>query len=686
MHWKFTALLLAGLTTASALAAAWAQEITPGRPRPDQVTISIDASKRSPHAVPKTIFGTFLEPIHHAINNGLWAEILRNPSFESGLWDAPHMKDMIAGDSQLVRATQLGLPLPWEPLEVKEGKRYEPRRGEAANSWQSLGIFGVPGKETGIRQRIYLPVHRELHYHGSLFVKHLSGADKISVSIRKRNDDDQVLASAHFAAPASHWHKYSFTLNLPSGALASLQPADFVIEVSGDERALIDQVSLMPDDAIDGLNPAIVSLAKAMHTSVLRFGGNFTSAYHWRDGIGPRDKRISMRNIAWGIPEYNQFGTDEFLHFCKLIGAQPQIALNMGSGTPAEAAAWVRYVDQHWTRHSGNLWELGNELWGTWNLGYPTLKQLPARTLAFSRAVRKADPKARLIATGQDPDHFKTWNAAQLTNPPGTFQFLSTHFVVSLDQVKSKHPTPEATDAAAFALPVGLGRKLEQMQAQINHTKGYRNRAHIAFTEWLFHSCGDRKTPNAPRYDDMGGAVETAGFLNMLLRHSAIVPISDMTGLVEFAGISERRGMVFATPAYYAFRMYSTADPASLVAVKTNSGTYNVHNGVTRVPHIANVPYLDVVAVRDQGGHRLTLFGVNRDLKRDIPADISLAHFSPAPQAHVQVLSAGSISALNDEAHPKRVTPVASTVRLNDSHLRFTFKHASVTRIDIEAK
>jgi alpha-N-arabinofuranosidase len=172
----------------------------------------------------------------------------------------------------------------------------------------------------------------------------------------------------------------------------------------------------------------------------------------------------------------------------------------------------------------------------------------------------------------------------------------------------------------------------------------------------------------------------------MLLRHSAIVPISDMTGLVEFAGISERRGMVFATPSYYAFRMYSTADPAAMVAVKTDSGTYNVHNGVKRLPDIANVPYLDVVAVRDQGGHRLTLFGINRDLKRDIPADISLAHFSPAPKAHVQVLSAGSISAVNDEAHPKRVTPVASTVRLNDSHLRFTFKHASVTRIDVEAK
>ena len=105
-----------------------------------------------------------------------------------------------------------------------------------------------------------------------------------------------------------------------------------------------------------------------MHPSLVRLGGNFTSSYHWRDGIGPRDKRVNMLNNSWGIPEYNTFGTDEFLGFCRAIGAQPQIALNLGSGTEEEATAWVRYVNEHWDRHSGLLWELGNELWGNWNL------------------------------------------------------------------------------------------------------------------------------------------------------------------------------------------------------------------------------------------------------------------------------------------------------------------------------
>ena len=70
----------------------------------------------------------------------------------------------------------------------------------------------------------------------------------------------------------------------------------------------------MPQDALGTLDPDVVAMAKAMHITELRFGGNFTSYYHWRDGVGPRDKRPTIENIAWGIPEYNDFGEDEFFN------------------------------------------------------------------------------------------------------------------------------------------------------------------------------------------------------------------------------------------------------------------------------------------------------------------------------------------------------------------------------------
>ena len=652
-----------------------------GRP----ATIEINANQAAHFVIPRTIFGSFLEPIGNAVYNGLWAEILQNPSFEENLWSVDHVSKMVQDEPSLSRASALGLPLPWEPLDAHQANRYEPRWGDAANSWRSLEIVGVPGQPTGVKQKVYLPSHRESQYRGSLYVKHLSGPDQIDVSLRTRERPDQVLAHASIHAPDESWKKYPFTLELAEAQLKPLEPADFVVQVNGDERALIDQASLMPADAIDGLDPDMVRLSREMKTPLVRFGGNFTSAYHWRDGVGPRDKRVSMLNIAWGIPEYNTFGTDEFLRYCELIGAEPQVALNLGSGTPQEAAEWVRYVDDRWKQHSGLLWELGNELWGNWNLGSPTLDQLPGRTLQFSKAVRAVDPHARLIATGQNPDHFETWNAAELTNPPGTFDYLSTHFVVRTDSVETAQVTPEARAAAAFALPVELGRKLRAEQDQINHAAGHGSGVHIAFTEWLFHG-GATKGSDVPQFNNMGGAVIAGGFFNMLLENAAIVPISDMTGIIEFAGLWKKRGRVYGVPSYYAFRMYSTADVDRTVAITNDAGTYDVEHGVTRLPHIERTPYLDTVAALNRPGNRLTIFCVNRHLAEDTPATIHLAGFEAGENGSVQLLSAPSINDANDEEMPERIKPAQSEIHVQGNQLQYVFRHASVTRIELNRR
>jgi alpha-N-arabinofuranosidase len=653
---------------------------------PSPVRIQIDAGKKASFSIPRTIFGSFLEPIGNSTYNGLWAEVLQNPSFENGLWSAPHVAEMIRSEPSLVRASELALPLPWEALDFALGNRYEPRRGDAANSQQSLAILGLPGHETGIKQKIFLPTHRELAYNGSIFVKHLSGPDEIDISIRRRNQPEQVLATAELRAIATGWQKYEFNLRLQPQQLRPLEPADFVIAVKNDERALVDEVSLMPADALDGLDPEMVAFAKGMNTPLVRFGGNFTSAYHWRDGIGPRDKRVSMLNVAWGIPEYNQFGTDEFLHFCELIGAQPQIALNLGSGTPREAAEWVRYIDEHWSKHSGLLWELGNELWGNWNLGYPSLEELPGRTVEFSRAIRAVDPSARLIATGQDPDVYPKWNAAQLADPPDTFQFLSTHFVVTTDKLKTRNASADTIAEDSFALPVELGRRLRAMQAQIDASSNFRDKAHIAFTEWLLVCCDGRAAANAPRYDNMGGALAAGAFFNMFMRNADVVPISDMTGIVEFAGIWKKRGRVFVTPAYHAFRIYSTAHADVPVAVETSAGHYDVERGVTRLPNISDVPYLDVIAALNEAGDELTLFCVNRRLHQDIPAAITVDGFKPAREAKVESLSASSIYDVNDEDRPNAIGPAESTATITGSKLEYTFPRESITRIELSGQ
>ncbi|MGC2183530.1 MAG: alpha-L-arabinofuranosidase C-terminal domain-containing protein [Terriglobales bacterium] len=586
---------------------------------------------------------------------------------------------MVKDDPELHRASEMGLPLPWEPLRYAQGSRYAPQWNDAANSYRSLLLMALPDKQTGIRQKVYLPVHRVSHYVGSVYLKPVSGPGQIEVSLRERNNADRVFDRREIQIGGTGWQRYEFAFDVLPHQIEPLEPADFVIAASHETRVLIDQASLLPGDNIAGMDPEVIEMSRELKTPIVRFGGNFTSAYHWRDGVGPRDQRISMLNIAWGIPEYNQFGTDEFLRFCQLIGAEPQIALNLGTGTPQEAADWVQYVNAHWADHSGGLlWELGNELWGDFQVGYPTLPRVAERTKSFSDAVRKVDPKARLIATGADPDAFHDWNAAQLANLPDTFNYLSTHFVVTTNSVQAPHPSPDFVAKATFALPIELERRLRDMHQQFQDSPGHN--VNTAFTEWLFWSSDDQFSP---RYDNMGGAIGTAGLLNMLLRNSDIVPISDMTGILEFGGIWKKRGRVFGVPAYWVFRMYSNADVARLVETQNNVQKYNVEQGSTRLPSIADVPYLDVVAAINSSGNKLTLFCVNRHLTRDLETRINLSGFRPT-NSTARSLFADSIYEKNDETEPEHIHPLITSVPADSTELKYTFRHESVTVIELK--
>ncbi|MBV9158851.1 MAG: hypothetical protein JO097_21505, partial [Acidobacteriaceae bacterium] len=186
------------------------------------------------------------------------------------------------------------------------------------------------------------------------------------------------------------------------------------------------------------------------------------------------------------------------------------------------------------------------------------------------------------------------------------------------------------------------------------------------------------------RFDNMAGAIGTGGFFNMLLENADIVPISDMTGIIEFAGIWKKRGRVFGTPAYYTFQMYSTADADVPVGVESDSAHYDVHHGVTRLPEILNVPYLDVVAVLGKARDRLTIFCVNRHLTEDIPAAISIAGFAAQTSGSVESIYAPSIYERNDEMRPELIRPVSSTVEVKDSQVEYMFRHESVTRIELK--
>lgn len=673
------------MVLATAAAAASAQ-VTPSRPMPATVTVHV--ASEGVERVPSTVFGSFLEPIGNSINNGLVAEILVNGSLESGLWNHTNLEIMFRDQPELIESTNTtGIPMPWQPLNRNAGNRYELHVGDAANSWQSLEILGTPRQQAGIMQRVYLPVHRVLSYRVSLYAKHLSGPSGLTVLFRD-SETGKTLAESHIDAPAKEWTKYTATLRLESGMVRRLQPVDFGVAVEGTERADVDEISLMPEDAIGILDPDEVAMAKAMHVTELRLGGNFSSYYHWKDGIGPADKRPTLENIAWGIPEYNKLGTDEFLFFCDQIGAIPQFDLNMGSGTPEEAAAWVRYIREH---HKGRvIYELGNELYGAWQVGSKTVGEIAESTLAFSRAVRAVAPDAEIIATGLGPMSDGKWNAAQLGNPPGTFDDLSLHFILGTNHPALQSATPDFTAAAAYALPYAVGPYFDKVQQQIDAQPELRGKVHLAITEWLFNSkgYGERNfTYESPSWMNEGGAVLAAGFLNTVLRHTSQIKITDMTGIMEFAGIWKKREQVYAVPAYYVFKMYAPVAGDTVLPVTTDSGTYNISNGVRPLDHVEDVPYIDVVATRNADAKTITLLCVNRSLSEDAPVQFDLGNSRVAAPVKAEQLSAANRSEQNDEVEPEHIVPMPIAIRVPDGKpLQITLPHESVTVLHVQVQ
>ncbi len=655
-------------------------QITSGHPNPAVVNVRV--SSGGTQQIPDTIFGGFLEPIGNSINNGIAAEILVNRSLESGLWNHVNLENLFCEQPELIDSTnETGIPLPWQSLNKAAGNRFELHVGNAANSWQSLEVMGQPDQLTGIKQKVYLPVQRVLGYKVSLYAKHMGGPTALTVSFRDRSTEE-VLAEATVQAISSEWTKYTTILRLTQGQLRRLEPVDFGVAVSGTERVDLDQISLLPEDAIGALDPDEVAKAKAMHMTELRFGGNFSSYYHWHDGVGPEDKRLTMENIAWGIPEYNNFGTDEFLQFCDLIGAIPQFDLNMGSGTPEEAADWVRYIRAH---HKGRvLYELGNELYGKWQVGYPTVDEIAARTLAFSKAVRAVDPEAELIATGLGPMTGEKWNAAQYANPAGTFDLLSMHFILGTNHPVMASATPDFVAAAAYALPYAVGPYFDEAQSQLDSHPDLRGKVHFAITEWLFNSkgFGERNFTNeSPSWMNEGGAVMAAGFLNTVLRHSGEIQLTDMTGSMEFAGVWKRREQVYVVPAYYAFQLYSVVKGDTLLTATTDSGSYSVAGGVEPLGKVENVPYIDVVATRSSDRKTFTLLCVNRSLQEDIPTMFSLADVRTSGPARLRQIAAPSRYERNDEVEPEHVTPQDITIPATSGKLEVILPHESVTVI-----
>jgi alpha-N-arabinofuranosidase len=146
------------------------------------------------------------------------------------------------------------------------------------------------------------------------------------------------------------------------------------------------------------------------------------------------------------------------------------------------------------------------------------------------------------------------------------------------------------------------------------------------------------------------------------------------------------RGQVFAAPSYYVFKMYSNSKMSRTVETRTQSETYDVHQGDKRLPEIPEVPYLDAVAALSDDASSLTLFCVNRHLTRDIPARVSVRGFSSAPEAVVTALYSEGIYDQNDAQSPTKISPRERRISVSKGQFEFAFRHASLTEIQFSKR
>ncbi len=168
---------------------------------------------------------------------------------------------------------------------------------------------------------------------------------------------------------------------------------------------IYDEGSPLSDEA--GFRTDVLEAVRGLRVPIIRWpGGNFVSAYHWEDGIGPKEARPRRWDLAWKTEESNRFGTDEFIAYCREVGSLPYICVNTGTGTIEEAAQWVEYCNASSDTHHADLrrqyghehpfgvrwWGIGNEISRDWQIGKREAKEHAWAAREYAKAMRRVDP------------------------------------------------------------------------------------------------------------------------------------------------------------------------------------------------------------------------------------------------------------------------------------------------------
>lgn len=362
------------------------------------VAVSIDATKVAP-PVSRLVFGGFMEPA----TTGVWAEMLADRKFFAEIMSKP----MTTPTGGFGRRGPQRRWLPAGPDSFVTMDRTHAYAGE----WSPL-VRLEAATPHGIDQAgLVLKGGRD--YTGRVLLAGSPGA-KVTVSLvwGPSPADRQTVTVPPLTATFA---------KVPLAFTAKGDATDGHLEIVGTGTGSfhIGAVSLMPADNVSGFKAATLRYLRELGIEIARWpGGNFVSAYDWRDGIGDRDKRPPRRELAWNGMESNDMGIDDFMTFCRLIGAEPYLAVNSGLGDAHSAAEEVEYVNGpamsrlgaqraangHPAAYGVKIWGVGNEMYGPWQWGHMSSTQYRDKHNLMVKAMRKVDPAIKVIASGATPE------------------------------------------------------------------------------------------------------------------------------------------------------------------------------------------------------------------------------------------------------------------------------------------
>jgi alpha-N-arabinofuranosidase len=427
-----------------------------------------------------------------------------------------------------------------------------------------------------------------------------------------------------------------------------------------------------------GFRGDVIELVKKLDVPLIRYpGGNFVSGYRWEDGVGPKTERPSRLDLAWRSIEPNQIGTNEFMDWARKVGAEVNLAVNLGTRGIEAAQSLIEYCNHpsgtYWSDlrrshgypepHNIKVWSLGNEMDGRWQIGHKTAHEYGRLASETGRVMKWVDPSIELVVCGSSNSRmpsYPDWEASVLMEAYDEVDYIALHNYYGNEDDNILEYMAQSEDMDHYIQTVIA--TCDFVQAK----KRSKKQINIAFDEWnvWFHSNeADKKqepwTIGPPILQDrytLEDAVLIGELLITLLKHADRVKIACLAQLVNvIAPIMTEPGKgAWAQTIYYPFLHASRYGRGTVLRTPLDASSYE---SVT----FGAVSYLTAIAVYNEQEGALTLFAVNRSPEKSMELSCDLRSFEGFMPADHIILDGPDPKAYNS-ADQQNVVPRRGTL------------------------